>query len=93
MSAETEHHNAVRTLDCHRLKLEERIEEALRTLQGWESDGLHVVKSGMRFVNLFVTLALADAFQSSPSVSRFNLQPLQELRGVCRPILGPHQRV
>jgi hypothetical protein len=55
-NAENEYRKAVRTLDRHRLKLEERIEETLRTLQGWESDRLHAVKSGTRVIDRFVTL-------------------------------------
>lgn len=38
---------AVRKLDRQRLALEERIEEALKTLQRWEADRLGAVKTGM----------------------------------------------
>lgn len=37
----------VRKLDRHRLGLEERIEEVLKTLQRWEAERLRAVKTGM----------------------------------------------
>lgn len=49
--AETEYRKAVRSLDRHRLKLEERIEGTLKDLQHWESGRLHAVKSGTRLLD------------------------------------------
>lgn len=54
-NAETEYRKAVRSLDRHRLKLEERIEESLKALQTWESDRLHAVKSGTRVLDRSAT--------------------------------------
>ena len=54
-TVETDYRKAVRALDHHRLKLEERIEELLKALQSWESDKLLAVKSGTRAVDLLVT--------------------------------------
>lgn len=36
----------VRRLDRHRLALEERLEETLKTLQKWEAERLRAVKTG-----------------------------------------------
>lgn len=47
-TAEADYRKGVRSLDCHRLKLEERIEETLESSQGWESERLHAVKNGAR---------------------------------------------
>ncbi|TFY52335.1 hypothetical protein EVG20_g10594, partial [Dentipellis fragilis] len=44
-AADKEYRVAVRKLDRQRLGLEERIEEALRTLQKWEGDRLQAVKT------------------------------------------------
>ena len=54
-TAEADYRKAVRALDRHRLKLEERIEELLKALQAWESDRLHAVKSGTQVFNSWVT--------------------------------------
>ena len=40
---------AVRKLDRHRLALEERIEETLKTLERWEIERLRAVKTGIYF--------------------------------------------
>ncbi len=37
---------AVRKLDRHRLALEERLEETLKTLQKWEAERLRAIKTG-----------------------------------------------
>ena len=56
-NAEAEYRKAVRSLDRHRLKLEERIEESLKVLQNWESGRLHAVKSGTPVHDRFSTLS------------------------------------
>lgn len=52
-NAEGEYRKAIRSLDRHRLKLEEMIETTLKSLQGWESDRLHAVKSGTQALDRF----------------------------------------
>ena len=52
-NAEAEYRKAIRSLDRHRLRLEERVEETLKALQTWESDRLHAVKSGTSVHDLF----------------------------------------
>jgi len=54
-NAEAEYRKATGSLDRHRLRLEERIEETLKALQIWESDRLHAVKSGTRVLKRFAT--------------------------------------
>jgi len=54
-NAEAEYRKAIGSLDRHRLRLEERIEETLKALQIWESDRLHAVKSGTRALKQFAT--------------------------------------
>ena len=56
-NAEADYRKAIRALDRHRLKLEERIEELLKALQTWESDRLHAVKSGARVIYSIVDLS------------------------------------
>jgi hypothetical protein len=48
-AADKEYRVAVRKLDRQRLGLEERIEEALKTLQRWEADRLRAVKTGQLY--------------------------------------------
>ena len=45
-AADRDYRIAVRKLDRQRLGLEERVEEALKTLQKWELDRLRAVKTG-----------------------------------------------
>lgn len=65
-NAESDYRTAVRSLDRHRLKLEERIEETLKALQTWESDRLHAVKSGTPINDRFVIL-------SSPPLTHYQV--------------------
>jgi hypothetical protein len=53
--AEAEYRKAIRILDRHRLKLEERIEGTLKEIQTWENSRLHAVKSGTQILDQFDT--------------------------------------
>lgn len=53
--AEDEYRKDVRSLDRHRLSLEQKIEKTLGDLQVWESGRLHAVKDGMQVLDRFVT--------------------------------------
>ena len=62
-NAEAEYRKAIRSLDRHRLRLEERVEETLKALQTWESDRLHAVKSGTPVHGLFAILSYLTHFE------------------------------
>ncbi|KAF9646360.1 hypothetical protein BDM02DRAFT_3099970 [Thelephora ganbajun] len=75
-NAEAEYRKAVRALDRHRLKLEEKIEETLKALQTWESDRLHAVKSALlQYQGSISSLRKsyeASADRSSTIISAYN---------------------
>jgi hypothetical protein len=45
-AADNTYRLAVRQLDRHRLGLEEKVEDTLKTLQRWEAERLRAVKTG-----------------------------------------------
>ena len=65
---------AVRKLDRHRLTLEERLEDTLKTLQRWEAERLRAIKTGI--VLLFLTPQHASAHRTSSlaSIPRYRCQ-------------------